>query len=43
MNWFAWDTAWSLIFATIWFMTITAHPDAEIAEAGARDEAFPSR
>lgn len=40
MSWFYWDTAWSLFFSLIWFMTITSHPDARIADAHLRDEAF---
>jgi hypothetical protein len=40
MNWFYWDTAWSLFFSVIWFMTITHNPDARIADAHLRDEAF---
>ena len=40
MNWFYWDTAWSLFFSLVWFMTITSHPDARIADANLRDEAF---
>jgi hypothetical protein len=40
MNWFYWNTAWSLFFSLVWFMTITHHPDAQIADAHLRDEAF---
>ncbi len=40
MNWFYWDTAWSLFFSVIWFMTIANNPDARIADAHLRDEAF---
>jgi len=40
MNWFYWNTAWSLFFSLIWFMTITHNPDAQIADAHLRDEAF---
>ncbi len=40
MNWFYWDTAWSLFFSLVWFMTITHHPDARISDAHFRDEAF---
>ena len=40
MDWFYWDTAWSLFFSVIWFMTITRYPDARIADAHLRDEAF---
>jgi hypothetical protein len=40
MNWIVWDTAWSLFFSLIWFMTITHHPEARIADAHFRDEAF---
>jgi hypothetical protein len=32
MDWFIWDTAWSLFFSLIWFMTIVSHPDAEITD-----------
>ncbi|WP_246801765.1 hypothetical protein [Bradyrhizobium genosp. L] len=40
MNWFYWNTAWSLFFSFVCFMTITRHPEAQIADAGLRDEAF---
>jgi hypothetical protein len=40
MSWFYWDTAWSLFFSLVWFMTITQNPDARIADAHSRDEAF---
>ena len=40
MNWFYWHTAWSLFFSLVWFMTITHNPDAQIADAHLRDEAF---
>jgi len=40
MNWIYWDTAWSLFFSLVWFMTITNNPDAQIADAHLRDEAF---
>jgi hypothetical protein len=40
MNWFYWNTAWSLFFSLVWFMTITHDPDVEIADAHLRDEAF---
>jgi hypothetical protein len=40
MNWFYWNTAWSLFFSLVWFMTITHNPDARIADAHLRDEAF---
>jgi hypothetical protein len=40
MNWFYWDTAWSLFFSLVWFMTIAQNPDARIADAHLRDEAF---
>ncbi len=40
MNWFYWDTAWSLFFSLVWFMTITHYPDAQISDAHFRDEAF---
>ena len=29
MNWFYWNTAWSLFFSLVWFMTITHKPDVE--------------
>jgi hypothetical protein len=31
LNWFYWNTAWSLFFSLVWFMTITCNPDAEVA------------
>ena len=40
MNWIFWDTAWSLFFSLIWFMTIMHHADAQISDAHFRDEAF---
>jgi hypothetical protein len=40
MNWFYWNTAWSLFFSLVWFMTITHNPDAQISDAHLRDEAF---
>jgi hypothetical protein len=40
MNWFYWNTAWSLFFSLVWFMTITHNPDARISDAHLRDEAF---
>jgi hypothetical protein len=40
MNWFYWNTAWSLFFSLVWFMTITHNPDAQISDAHSRDEAF---
>jgi hypothetical protein len=43
MNWFYWHTAWSLFFSLVWFMTITHNPDARIADAHLRDEAFGGR
>ena len=42
MNWFYCNTAWSLFFSLVWFMTITDNPDARIANAQLRDEAFGS-
>jgi hypothetical protein len=30
MNWFYWDTGWSLVFGTLAFMTIVSHPDAVV-------------
>jgi hypothetical protein len=32
MNWFYWNTAWSLFFSLVWFMTITHNPDAQRAD-----------
>ena len=32
MNWFYWNTAWSLFFSLIWFMTITHNPCARITD-----------
>jgi hypothetical protein len=32
--------AFSLFFSLVWFMTITHNPDAQIADAHLRDEAF---
>ncbi|NEU94591.1 hypothetical protein FNJ47_01780 [Bradyrhizobium sp. UFLA 03-164] len=43
MNWFYWNTAWSLFFSLVWFMTITHNPDARIADAHLPDEAFGGR
>jgi hypothetical protein len=40
MNWFYWNTAWSLFFSLVCFMTITHDPDAEISDAHLRDDAF---
>jgi hypothetical protein len=40
MNWIYWDTAWSLFFSLVWFMTITHYHEAPIADAHLRDEAF---
>ena len=40
MTWFYWNTATSLFFSLVWFMTIMNHPGADIAEARLRDEAF---
>lgn len=40
MTWLMWNTGVAFFFATIWFMTIVSHPDAEIAEKDWRDEAF---
>jgi len=40
MNWIYWDTAWSLFFSLVWFMTITHYHEAQIADAHLRDEAF---
>jgi hypothetical protein len=40
MTWFYWNTAWSLFFSLVWFMTITHNPDAQIADAHLCDEAF---
>ena len=30
MNWFYWDTFWSLVGSLIWFMTIVSHPDSVV-------------
>ena len=43
MNWIYWDTAWSLFFSLVWYMTITHFPDAQIADAHSRDEGFGGR
>jgi hypothetical protein len=40
MNWFYWNTAWSLFFSLIAFMTITGNPDVRLAEADYEDEAL---
>ena len=40
MNWIYWDTAWSLFFSLVWFMTITHHPDARLSDAHLPDKAF---
>ena len=40
MNWIYWNTAWSLFFSLVWFMTITHNPEARVADAHSRDEAF---
>jgi hypothetical protein len=40
MNWFYWNTAWSLFFSLVWFMTIAHNPDAQISDAHLPDEAF---
>jgi hypothetical protein len=40
MSWFYWNTIWSLFFSLVWFMAITRNPDARIADAHLRDEAF---
>jgi hypothetical protein len=40
MNWFYWNTASSLFFSVVWFMTIMNNPDAQIGDAQMRDEAF---
>ena len=39
MNWFYWDTAWSLVFATIAFMTIVSHPDSVVVASHANNPA----
>ena len=31
MNWFYWDTFWSLAGSLVWFMTIVSHPDSVVA------------
>jgi len=40
MNWIYWNTAWSLFFSFVWFMTIMHNPEARIADMHLRDEAF---
>jgi hypothetical protein len=40
MNWIYWNTAWSLFFSLVWFMTITHNSEARVADAHLRDEAF---
>jgi hypothetical protein len=40
VNWFYWNTAWSLFFSLVWFLTITHNPEARISDAHLRDEAF---
>jgi hypothetical protein len=40
MNWVYWNTAWSLFFSLVWFMTITHNSEARVADAHLRDEAF---
>ncbi len=32
MNWFYWDTFWSLAGSLVWFMTIVSHPNAEVSD-----------
>ena len=39
MNWFYWDTGWSLVFGTIAFMTIVGHPDTVVVAYHATDRA----
>jgi hypothetical protein len=39
MNWFYWDTAWSLVFGTVAFMTIVGHPDTVVVAYHATDRA----
>jgi hypothetical protein len=34
------NTAWSLFFSFVWFMTVTHNPDTQIVDAHLRDEAF---
>ena len=43
MFWFYWDTAWSVIISGIMFVTIVAHPDAEVREIGDRELVLPHR
>jgi hypothetical protein len=40
MTWLYWNTAMSLFFSLVWFMTIVNHSGADIAEVRLRDEAF---
>ena len=39
MNWFCWDTGWSLVFWTIAFMTIAGHPDSVVVPSHPADPA----
>jgi hypothetical protein len=39
MNWFYWDTVWSMFFATIAFMTIVSHPDSVVVASHTADAA----
>ena len=32
MNWVYWNTFWSLVVSTIWFMTIVSHPHSVVVE-----------
>ena len=43
MNWFYWDTAWSLVFGTIAFMTIAGHPDSVVLAYHPTDQAPSGR
>jgi N-acetyl-gamma-glutamyl-phosphate reductase len=32
MNWVYWNTFWSLVVSSIWFMTIVSHPDSVVVD-----------
>lgn len=32
MNWVYWNTFWSLVVSSIWFMTIASHPDSVVVD-----------
>jgi hypothetical protein len=38
MNWFYWDTGWSLVFGTMAFMTVVSHPDSVVVDYHATDQ-----